>query len=74
MIAGSFALQLRDTVTAPAETEFEPVPGKERFVDPIDPVRTKHSDVVSDKVSKHKFTKYQDSLDHYNNEIIYHPE
>ena len=58
MIAGASALQLRDTVTAPADLEFEPVPGKERFVDPIDPVRTKHSDNVSEKVSKHKFTKY----------------
>ena len=46
-IAGASALQLRDTVTAPTEAEFEPVPGKERFVDPIDPIRTKHSDDVS---------------------------
>ena len=46
-IVGSTALQLKDTVTAPTETEFDLVPGKEKFVDPNDPVRTKNSDDAS---------------------------
>ena len=46
-IVGSSALQLKDTVIAPAETEFDLVLGKEKFVDQIDPVRTKHSDDAS---------------------------
>jgi hypothetical protein len=34
-------------VKAPKETEFDPDPGKEKFVDPNDPVRTKNSDDAS---------------------------
>ena len=46
-IVGSSALQLKDTVTAPTEAEFDLFTGKEKFVDPFDPVRTKNSDDAS---------------------------